>query len=93
MPRNGRVEVLTACALSVKFVAVMQHTSGLRLNLRRCSAVTLFTSEISGFASVHRQRRTARDYIIAVLCFCFNANYTSLNSVSTSAFKALIRFC
>lgn len=70
----------------------MQHTSGLRLNLRRCSAATLFTSEISVFVSAHRRRRAARDYIIAVLCFCFNADYMSLNSVSTSAFKALIGF-
>lgn len=29
--------VLTACVLSVKFAAVMQHSPGLRLNLRRCS--------------------------------------------------------
>ena len=53
--------------------------------------MTLFTSEISAFASVHRQRRAARDYIIA--CFCFNANDTSLNGICSSAFKTLIIFC
>lgn len=57
------------------------------------NAATLFTSEIGAFASAHRQPRAARDYIIAGLCFGFNANYTSLNGVSTSAFKALIIFC
>lgn len=38
--------VLTACVLSVKFVAVMQQSPGLRLNLRRFSqsVVALFTS-------------------------------------------------
>lgn len=41
-----RVGVLTACVLSVKFPAVMQHSWGLRLNLKGCSrsVVTLFTS-------------------------------------------------
>lgn len=57
------------------------------------NAGTLFTSEIGAFASARRQPRAARDYIIAGLCFGFNANYTSLNGVSTSAFKALIIFC
>lgn len=58
--------VLTARVLSVKFAAVMQHTSGLRLNRRRCSQCCDFSSPVKSVC--------LRIHILFHLCVLLYAN-------------------